>query len=75
MGVEEKGNRLDCWSKNTKIAELRQVLGGLESISFRLPEERAVTLHTHVTEFGLVTKQFIDCGGVERLERVASFQL
>lgn len=58
-----------------KFAELRQVLGGLESISFRLPEERVVPLHFLVTKVGLVTKQFIDCGGVERLERVASFQL
>lgn len=69
------GNRLDCGSKEMKIAELKKVLGGLESISFRLPEGKLVPQHFHVTEVGLVNKHFIDCGGVERHERVASFQL
>jgi hypothetical protein len=31
--------------------------------------------HFHVTEVGLITKHFIDCGGTERIEKVANFQL
>jgi hypothetical protein len=31
--------------------------------------------HFHVTEVGVVTKDFIDCGGTVRHEKVANFQL
>jgi hypothetical protein len=31
--------------------------------------------HFHLTEVGVVTKNFIDCGGTVRSERVANFQL
>ena len=31
--------------------------------------------HFHVTEVGIITKDFIDCGGTVRHEKVANFQL
>jgi hypothetical protein len=31
--------------------------------------------HFHVTEVGMITKNFIDCGGVTRVEKVINFQL
>ncbi|RYG09045.1 MAG: hypothetical protein EOO07_24535, partial [Chitinophagaceae bacterium] len=31
--------------------------------------------HFHVTEVGIITKDFIDCGGKVRHEKVANFQL
>jgi hypothetical protein len=34
-----------------------------------------VTEHFHVTEVGIVTKQFIDCGGTIRNEKTVNFQL
>ncbi|MDJ0364048.1 DUF6428 family protein [Hymenobacter sp. H14-R3] len=58
-----------------KISELKQALVGLAAIGFRLPDGTALPAHFHVTEVGLVTKHFIDCGGVERKETVANFQL
>jgi len=58
-----------------RISEMKQALAGLTAIGFRLPDGTALPSHFHVTEVGLVTKHFIDCGGVERRETVANFQL
>jgi hypothetical protein len=58
-----------------KISEMKQSLAGLEAINFRLPTGEYLPSHFHVTEVGLVSKHFIDCGGVERKETVANFQL
>jgi len=58
-----------------KISEMKQALHGLESVNFRLPNGTFLPAHFHVTEVGLVNKHFIDCGGVERRETVANFQL
>ena len=58
-----------------KIAELKQHLAGVEAIHFKLPDSSLLPVHFHVTEVGLVTKHFIDCGGVERKETMANFQL
>lgn len=58
-----------------KMSEMKQVLADLPAVSFRLPDGTALPAHFHVTEVGLVTKHFIDCGGMERRETVANFQL
>jgi hypothetical protein len=58
-----------------KINELKAALTKLTAINFRLPDGAYLPSHFHVTEVGLVTKHFIDCGGVERRETVANFQL
>ncbi|AII51612.1 DUF6428 family protein [Hymenobacter sp. APR13] len=58
-----------------KISEMKHALAGLEAVSFRLPDGTQLPAHFHVTEVGLVSKHFIDCGGVERRETVANFQL
>ncbi len=57
------------------ISEMKQVLPGLAAVNFRLPDGAYLPAHFHVTEVGLVTKHFIDCGGTERKEAVANFQL
>jgi hypothetical protein len=57
------------------IAELKQVLPTLATVNFRLPDGAYLPAHFHVTEVGLVTKHFIDCGGMERHESAANFQL
>jgi hypothetical protein len=57
------------------LSELKVALAGLAAINFRLPDGAYLPSHFHVTEVGLVTKHFIDCGGVERRETVANFQL
>lgn len=58
-----------------KISELKHILPNLTAVNFRLPDGSHVPSHFHITEVGLVTKHFIDCGGTERKETVASFQL
>ena len=57
------------------ISELKYSLTGLTTINFRLPDGAYLPAHFHVTEVGLVAKHFIDCGGSERRETVANFQL
>lgn len=58
-----------------KMSEMKNNLAGLEAINFRLPDGSYLPPHFHVTEVGFVNKHFIDCGGVERNETVANFQL
>lgn len=57
------------------LSEVKDTLPKLPSINFRLPNGDYVAPHFHVTEVGLVTKHFIDCGGMERKETLANFQL
>lgn len=47
----------------------------MKEVTFMLPDGSYVPLHSHVTEVGLITKHFIDCGGTVRYEKSASFQL
>ena len=58
-----------------KMSEMKAALAGLATVSFRLPDGTQLPAHFHVTEVGLVSKHFIDCGGVERRETMANFQL
>ena len=57
------------------ISELKQKLSEVSTINFKLSDNTYLPSHFHVTEVGLVTKHFIDCGGTERKETVANFQL
>lgn len=58
-----------------KISEVKKALETLEAVNFKLPNDESLPPHFHVTEVGLVTKHFIDCGGTERTETRANFQL
>ncbi|HTB53457.1 MAG TPA: DUF6428 family protein [Ferruginibacter sp.] len=58
-----------------KLSEIKKHLAVIETVNFRLPSGSYVPEHFHVTEIGLVSKHFIDCGGTERFEKVASLQL
>jgi len=58
-----------------KISEIKNALAEVAAINFRLPTGEYLPAYFHVTEVGLVSKHFIDCGGVERRETVANFQL
>lgn len=58
-----------------KIQEFKQALSILESLQINLPEGTAIPQHFHITEVGLVTKNFIDCGGSIRTEKAANFQI
>jgi hypothetical protein len=58
-----------------KISDVRNALANITALNFKLPDRSYVPAHFHVTEVGRITKNFIDCGGVERTEIVANFQL
>jgi hypothetical protein len=57
------------------LSEIKNLLPTLENVSFELENGTLVPEHFHVTEVGIVTKHFIDCGGTVRNEKVANFQL
>lgn len=58
-----------------KLSTMKEHLGTLTAVNFQLPNGALVPQHFHVTEVGVITKNFIDCGGTVRNEKVASFQL
>lgn len=58
-----------------KLSEIKEILAKAESVNFQLENGIAVPEHFHVTEVGIITKNFIDCGGTVRHEKVANFQL
>lgn len=58
-----------------KLSEIKKILATVEAVNFQLPDGKFVPEYFHVTEVGLVTKNFIDCGGVVRKETVVNFQL
>lgn len=58
-----------------RILEVKQILENSEKIVFQLPNGTFVPSHFHFTEVGKVAKHFVDCGGTERTELKANFQL
>ncbi len=58
-----------------KLSELKTKLIALDVINFKLENGKEVPKHFHITEVGLTTKHFIDCGGTIREEKYVNFQL
>jgi len=58
-----------------KLSAIKNILTTVENVYFRLENGTLVPEHFHVTEVGIITKNFIDCGGVIRTEKVVNFQL
>ena len=58
-----------------KLSEIKEILATAEGVNFKLENGNSVPEHFHVTEVGIITKDFIDCGGTVRHEKVANFQL
>ncbi len=58
-----------------KLSEIKKILSNVDTVAFVLENGTAVPEHFHVTEVGLITKNFIDCGGTIRNEKVVNFQL
>lgn len=58
-----------------KLSEIKKYLASATGVNFVLQNGEAVPEHFHVTEIGVITKHFIDCGGTVRHEKVANFQL
>ncbi len=58
-----------------KLSEIKKHLSTATGVNFQLPNGTFVQEHFHVTEVGVVHKNFIDCGGKVREEKLANFQL
>ncbi len=58
-----------------KISDLKKELTVVDQLHFSLPNGKSIPAHFHITEVGVITKNFIDCGGKVREEKVASLQL
>lgn len=58
-----------------KLSEIKNHLHTAEAVNFELENGNLIPEHFHVTEVGVISKNFIDCGGTVRQEKVASFQL
>lgn len=58
-----------------KLSQFKQHLDKISVLNFVQPNGTAVPAHFHITEAGLSTKHFVDCGGTVRTEKNISFQL
>lgn len=58
-----------------KLSEIKKHLSTATAVNFVLENGTIVPEHFHVTEVGVITKHFIDCGGTVRNEKAANFQL
>jgi len=58
-----------------KLSNIKEILPTLDNVEFQLENGTFVPEHFHVTEIGVITKHFIDCGGTIRNEKVVNFQL
>ncbi|MBN9338244.1 MAG: hypothetical protein J0I88_10450 [Chryseobacterium sp.] len=57
------------------LNQIKEILPTLENVEFQLENGTLVPEHFHVTEVGIIHKNFIDCGGTIRNEKVINFQL
>jgi Family of unknown function (DUF6428) len=58
-----------------KLSEVKNILQNIETLDFQLASGQQVPQHFHITEVGAISKDFIDCGGTIRHEKVVNFQL
>lgn len=57
------------------IVELKSSLQNISELSFELENGTKIPNHFHITEMGLTTKHFVDCGNKLRKEQYANFQI
>ena len=57
------------------LIELKNHLQNIEALNFITPTSTAIPAHFHVTELGLNTRHFIDCGTDIHTETAACFQI
>ncbi len=58
-----------------KLSAFKQHLNTLENLNFLQPNGEKVPAHFHITEVGLVSKHFVDCGGDVHEEKSALIQI
>lgn len=58
-----------------KLSEFKTCLSKVKNINFSVENGAVVPKHFHITEVGLSSKHFIDCGGTIRTENKICMQL
>jgi hypothetical protein len=58
-----------------KLSAFQKHLQSLSALNIRKPDGTFVPPHFHITEAGLITKNFIDCGGTIRSEKAVNLQV
>lgn len=58
-----------------KLSEFKTSLAQVATFTIQLPDGAFVPEHFHITEMGLLTKNFIDCGNTIREEKLITFQV
>jgi hypothetical protein len=58
-----------------KLSEFKSKLESLETLEFQLDNGQKVPSHFHITEVGMTTKKFTDCGNTFRIQKKATLQL
>ena len=58
-----------------KLSDIKKHLANATDVNFQLENGTRVPENFHITEVGVVSKHFIDCGGTVRKEKNTSLQL
>jgi hypothetical protein len=58
-----------------KLSELKNALSVTSKLNFTLPNGKTIPAHFHITEVGLSSKHFIDCGNKIHVDKWANLQI
>ena len=58
-----------------KLSEFKKHLSNTQALRFLQQNGELVPPHFHITEVGLITKHFLDCGGDVHTEKLANIQI
>lgn len=58
-----------------KLSEFKAALSQMKELNFVQANGQSIPAHFHITEAAFNTKHFIDCGGVERIEKKYQFPI
>lgn len=58
-----------------KLSEFKTELSKLQDLVVQLPNGTTIPSHFHITEVGLLTRHFIDCGGTVRTLKTINLQI
>lgn len=58
-----------------KLSEFKKHLSVVKELNFLQHNGEFVPLHLHITEVGLITKNFLDCGGDVHTDKLANLQI
>ena len=53
-----------------QLSHLKNITNSLTELNFQSENGELIPKHFHITEIGIISKKFIDCGGIVREEKV-----